>query len=90
VTRISENPVDTERVAVNRFDMLQAVLVRALLAWCGHKWFLNVRQPEYYGMRAHSPSSSIPKLGRVDEFDNGKRKLVLVKTLAGGNKRRTG
>ena len=30
-------------------------------------------------------TTTIPKFGRVDEFDDGKRKVVLVKTLAGGH-----
>jgi len=30
-------------------------------------------------------TTTIPKFGRVEEFDDGKRKVVLVKTLAGGH-----
>jgi abhydrolase domain-containing protein 12 len=30
-------------------------------------------------------TTRIPKFGRVEEFDDGKRKVVLVKTLAGGH-----
>jgi abhydrolase domain-containing protein 12 len=30
-------------------------------------------------------TTSIPKFGRMDEFDDGERKIVLVKTLAGGH-----
>ena len=30
-------------------------------------------------------TTTIPKFGRVEEFDDGNRKVVLVKTLAGGH-----